>query len=282
MATLNLDDDELKALEQTLSKVAQLSSSVQSFRQDLLQSNPLPPPYASTPQCAIVRQQLIHLARKSIQASAKILQKNLKSLLESTNENADLFNRMAIRPSTNYPGRTQENVLLQLLRKKLEPDVEEFVSQGLEAARLATPEGLESLEQIWRELRSWLSDRVIHFISTENSDAYTAEERATGVKNVRTGLRRPIEDDEEEEEEDEEEGDEEDEDEEPEKAEIPEVKVRGAEPETLLWFAARGDFEVPRNVEYERKVDVYKGLQGINRPPNDQLQQQPQQGFVPS
>ncbi|PCD44969.1 hypothetical protein AU210_000418 [Fusarium oxysporum f. sp. radicis-cucumerinum] len=223
MATLNLDDDELKALEQTLSKVAQLSSSVQSFRQDLLKSNPLPPP-------------------KSIQASAKILQKNLKSLLESTNENADLFNRMAIRPSTNYPGRTQENVLLQLLRKKLEPDVEEFVSQGLETARLATPEGLESLEQIWRELRSWLSDRVIHFISTENSDPYTAEEQ---------------------------------------KPEIPEVKVRGAEPETLLWFAARGDFEVPRNVEYERKVDVYKGLQGINIPPSDQ-QQQPQQGFVPS
>ncbi|WKT38579.1 hypothetical protein QSH57_000397 [Fusarium oxysporum f. sp. vasinfectum] len=228
MATLNLDDDELKALEQTLSKVAQLSSSVQSFRQDLLKSNPLPPP-------------------KSIQASAKILQKNLKSLLESTNENADLFNRMAIRPSTNYPGRTQENVLLQLLRKKLEPDVEEFVSQGLETARLATPEGLESLEQIWRELRSWLSDRVIHFISTENSDPYTAEERANGVKN---------------------------------KPEIPEVKVRGAEPETLLWFAARGDFEVPRNVEYERKVDVYKGLQGINIPPSDQQQQQ--QGFVPS
>lgn len=56
MATLNLDDDELKALEQTLSKVAQLSSSVQSFRQDLIKSSPLPPPYASTPQSAIVRQ----------------------------------------------------------------------------------------------------------------------------------------------------------------------------------------------------------------------------------
>lgn len=45
MATLNLEDDELKALEQTLSKVAQLSSSIQSFRQDLVKSNPIPPPY---------------------------------------------------------------------------------------------------------------------------------------------------------------------------------------------------------------------------------------------
>lgn len=45
MATLNLEDDELKALEQTLSKVAQLSSSIQSFRQDLVKSSPIPPPY---------------------------------------------------------------------------------------------------------------------------------------------------------------------------------------------------------------------------------------------
>ncbi|RGP79839.1 mediator of rna polymerase ii transcription subunit 8 [Fusarium longipes] len=258
MATLNLEDDELKALEQTLSKVAQLSSSVQSFRQDLLKSNPLPPP-------------------KSIQASAKILQKNLRSLLESTNENADLFNRMAIHPSTNYPGRVHENVLLQLLRKKLEPDVEELVSQGLETSRLATPAGLESLENIWKELRAWLSDRVGYFAANENNDPYTAEERANGTENVRTGLRKGIEDDEDDEDEDEEET---------EQAAAP-VQVRGPEPETLLWFAARGDFEVPRNVEYERKEDafrgiyVYKGLQGVGIPFTAQSSPQLQQDSTP-
>ncbi|KAF4973731.1 hypothetical protein FSARC_39 [Fusarium sarcochroum] len=234
MATLNLEDDELKALEQTLSKVAQLSSSVQSFRQDLLKSNPLPPP----------------------------------SLLESTNENADLFNRMAIHPSTNYPGRVHENVLTQLLRKKLEPDVEELVSQGLEASRLATPAGLDALDNIWKELRAWLTERVGYFAANENNDVYTAEERANGTENVRTGLKRDIEEGED---------DEDEEEEEEENVETP-VQVRGPEPETLLWFAARGDFEVPRNVEYERKMDVYKGLQGVNIPPSDQQQQ----GFVPS
>ncbi|KAM0422819.1 hypothetical protein ACHAPD_001285 [Fusarium lateritium] len=251
MATLNLEDDELKALEQTLSKVAQLSSSVQSFRQDLLKSNPLPPP----------------------------------SLLESTNENADLFNRMAIHPSTNYPGRVHENVLLQLLRKKLEPDIEELVSQGLETSRLATPAGLESLENIWKELRAWLSDRVGYFAANENNDPYTAEERANGTENVRTGLRKGIEDDDDEDEEDEEEEEEEEEEEQP--AAAP-VQVRGPEPETLLWFAARGDFEVPRNVEYERKEDtfkgvyVYKGLQGVGIPPTIQPLPQMQQGSAPS
>ncbi|KAM0199886.1 hypothetical protein ACHAPA_004256 [Fusarium lateritium] len=260
MATLNLEDDELKALEQTLSKVAQLSSSVQSFRQDLLKSNPLPPP-------------------KSIQASAKILQKNLRSLLESTNENADLFNRMAIHPSTNYPGRLQENVLLQLLRKKFEPEVEELVSQGLETSRLATPAGLEELENIWRELRAWLTERVGYFATNENNDVYTAEERANGIDNVRTGLKRDVD-----------EGDDDDDEEEEEEEEVvpaPVVKVRGPEPETLLWFSARGDFEVARNVEYERKTDVYRGLQGVSIPPiEQQLHQQqpppPQEGFAPS
>lgn len=45
MATLGLDDDELKALEQTLARLAQLSSSIQSLKMDLIKTNPLPPPY---------------------------------------------------------------------------------------------------------------------------------------------------------------------------------------------------------------------------------------------
>lgn len=44
MATLGLDDDELKSVEQTLSRLAQLSSSIQSLKVDILKSNPLPHP----------------------------------------------------------------------------------------------------------------------------------------------------------------------------------------------------------------------------------------------
>jgi mediator of RNA polymerase II transcription subunit 8 len=46
MAALGWDDDELKSVEQLLARVAQLSSSIQSLKMDLLKSNPLPPPYA--------------------------------------------------------------------------------------------------------------------------------------------------------------------------------------------------------------------------------------------
>lgn len=43
MATLMLEDDEFKALEQVLGRIAQLTSSIQSLRNDIIRSNPLPP-----------------------------------------------------------------------------------------------------------------------------------------------------------------------------------------------------------------------------------------------
>ncbi|KAF7551395.1 hypothetical protein G7046_g7740 [Stylonectria norvegica] len=248
MAALGLDDDELKALEQTLSRFAQLSNSIQSLRSDIIRSNPLPPP-------------------SSLQASAQILQRNLQSVLDALNENSELFSRLAIRPSTNFPGRTQENLLTQLLRKKLEPNVEELVAKGRETARLATPEGLEQLQDIWQELREWTHERIGVYVRDEASDPYTVEERKTGIENVRTGLRRNLEEDS-----DEDEGDEDDVDE----AEELE-QVRGPEPETMLWFMARGDFEMPRNVDYIRKTGVVKkGLEGVSIPPK-KVDSQPEQ-----
>lgn len=198
----------------------------------------------------------------SFQASAQIIQQNLQSLLESINENSDLLNRLAVHPSPNFPGRTQENVLGQLLRKKLEPDVEELVAQARETAAAATPEGLAHMHEVWSDARQWVQQRIAQYVAEEAGDVYTKEEREMGVENVRTGLRRDLE----------EEDDEDDEDEEADN-QPEQQQPRGPEPETLLWFAARGDFAVPPNVEYERKTNVYKGLQGVRIPPGDETMQ---------
>ncbi|KAJ6443048.1 sulfatase [Purpureocillium lavendulum] len=253
MATLGLDDDELKVVEQMLSRVSQLSSSIQSLKMDILKSNPLPP-------------------ASSLQASAQILQRNLQTVLDSLSENSDLFSRMAIHPSTNYPGRTQENILTQLLRKKLEPDVEELVEQGAETARLATPQGVAQLQGIWDELREWTHGRIAAYVRDEAGDVYTKEEREAGVENVRTGLRRGLDDDESDDEGDEAEGEDEmdqdgDGDDDADAAKAKNQPPRGPEPETILWFASRGDFDLPPNIEYGRKGDIYRGLQGVNMPP---------------
>ena len=124
------------------------------------------------------------------------------------------------------------------------------------------------------ELREWTVGRVASYVREEAGDAYTKEEREAGVENVRTGLKRELEESDEEEDDDEEEEDED---------EVMEVDAqgqnaglktkkeqtaRGPEPETILWFAARGDFDVPNGVEYARKEDVYRGLQGVSAPPD--------------
>jgi mediator of RNA polymerase II transcription subunit 8 len=180
-----------------------------------------------------------------------------------------------VHPSPNFPGRTQENVLTQLLRKKLEPDVEELVSQGRDMSKMATPEGLAALQEVWEEARGWTQKRIAEYVRDEAGDVYSVAEREMGIEKVRTGLRRPLEEESDEDEDEDE--DEEDEDgeggsaegrgsQQQGRAQSP-PPPRGPEPETLFWFGARADFEVPPNVEYERKGTIYRGLQGVGMPP---------------
>lgn len=110
--------------------------------------------------------------------------------------------------------------------------------------------------------------RIAEYVLEEADDPYTAEEREAGVETVRTGLKRDLEEDDEEDEEEDAESKDEDEE--------PRGLPRGPEPETLLWFATRGDFDIPRNVEFERKRDLKRGLDGVNIPP------EPMQGVDPS
>lgn len=153
--------------------------------------------------------------------------------------------------------------------------MEELVAKGRETAKLATPEGVEELQQIWDHLRAWTHERIATYVREEAGQVYTADERAQGVESVRTGLKRDIEEDEGDEDEDDEDDEDEEEGEEKEEESEGDAKAadgtskiaRGPEPETLLWFASRGDFDVPRNVEYERKgAQVFKGLEGVNVP----------------
>jgi len=196
-----------------------------------------------------------------------------------------------VHPSTNYPGRTQEHILLHLLRKKLEPDIEGLVEEarqtartaGVDASKLAsgklgggddedgygvdpeTEEPTDPFNEQWVDLWQACYDDLREFIENQSGEAYTVAEREAGVENVRTGLRRNLEDSDEDEDEDEEE---EEKDEEitgmkgsqdhgvpvgagaAVKASL--LKFAGIQPEHVLWFAARGDLNLPSSVEFER------------------------------
>ncbi|KAK1994950.1 hypothetical protein LX36DRAFT_583397 [Colletotrichum falcatum] len=267
---LGISADEFKAIEQTRQRLFQLSNSIQGLKIDVLKSNPLPPP-------------------SSLQAQSQILLRNLQSLLETLTENTHVFQHLHVFPDVAYPGRVHENILTQLLRKKLEPGVEEWVERGREATselRAAASGGgvgggvggggggEAGLEDVWREVRDWTVERVQRYVLEEAGDVYTAEERERGVENVRTGLQRSLEDDDEDDEEDE--SDEEgggDGDvamsgqgqQQQQKQQAKPPKPTGPEPEMLFWFEARGDFDLPQNVDLLSQAGLKRGPMGARK-----------------
>jgi mediator of RNA polymerase II transcription subunit 8 len=136
--------------------------------------------------------------RDSLQLSASILAQNLKSITEHLKSHSELFEKMVTYPSTNFPGRTQEGLLVQLLRKKLEPGVERWVEEGRAMALSTSQAGNgqgeqeDDLEEKWKEARDFIGERIARAAVTHRRDEYTTEEREMGIENVNTGLRRPM------------------------------------------------------------------------------------------
>lgn len=105
---------------------------------------------------------------------------------------------MVTYPSTNFPGRTEEDLLGQLLRKKLEPGVERWVEEGRVMAVPTSQTGNgqgeqeDDLEEKWKAARDFIGERIARAAVTHRRDEYTAEEREMGIENVNTGLQRPM------------------------------------------------------------------------------------------
>ncbi|CAK7264720.1 mediator of RNA polymerase II transcription subunit 8 [Sporothrix epigloea] len=112
---LGLTQEDLRALDTVRARLYQLANSVQRLKSDVMMSNLLPAP-------------------EFIQASSFVLQQNLASLNEVMAQHADLFRRIVVHPDPMYPGRTEEQILTSLLRKKLEPDVEQVAERARETA----------------------------------------------------------------------------------------------------------------------------------------------------
>jgi mediator of RNA polymerase II transcription subunit 8, fungi type len=277
MASLGLAPDELKQLDLIRNRFSQLSSSLISLQRDVNYANPLPSRYALPPPNFIFS--ILTLPHsESLQSSTPILLRTIESIQNITTEYSDLLQRIAVHPSTNYPGRTHEHILLHLLRKKLEPDIESLVEDarktakdaGVDPAKLAAGKaynngeddeyGLDAegdvpgdpFNERWADIFDACKEGVVEYIQTQAREGYTVEEQEMGTRNVRTGLRRSLDDEEESEDEDEE--DEEGEDEAMGAVSGGKGAVTGAsklEPEVVLWFAARGDMRLPGNIEIE-------------------------------
>lgn len=102
-----------------------------------------------------------------------------------------LLASLAVFPLPNYPGKTQEPLLGQLLRKKLEPGVEDWVAKGKEIADQGARDEDRRHEML--ELWSWAGMAANELArGHEWGGEFTAEEVEFGVENVVTGLRRKL------------------------------------------------------------------------------------------
>lgn len=117
----------------------------------------------------------------------------------------------------------------------------------------------DPLNEHWADIREACHDAIKDYAMNQSREAYTIEEQAMGTKNVRTGLKRSLEEDSDEEDEDDE--DEEDEDEDmgggvaggnaaagPGQGLLPGGTAR-LEPEHALSFMLRCDPTLPKNID---------------------------------
>ena len=161
--------------------------------------------------------------RASFQTSAMVISQSLTSVSQHLNAHRDLFASMSVFPLPEFPGKTQENLLGQLLRKKLEPSVEDWVTEGRDAATAASNKsaaGGGSGDHYRRTGLGLSNDELVDLWDwagmAANQEArehawggnYTLEEKEAGVKNVVTGLRRRLREDPDEESSDEDDDDE--------------------------------------------------------------------------
>ncbi|KAL4864605.1 mediator complex, subunit Med8 [Aspergillus spectabilis] len=201
--------DQIKTLEQTRQRLIQLTHSLGSLITSLNNSDPLP----SWP---------------SLQSQATIISSNLQSLSTHLSENHELLRSISAYPAPEFPTRTQGTTLEQLLRTKLDPRVEDWVSRGGKGDIHVLPSGFgqgvnanghmlgngngngeEGLgESDLAALWEWAPVEANSEARRRNwGGNFTLEEREGGLQSVvgSLGLQRGLEDDEESEEEEEEE-----------------------------------------------------------------------------
>ncbi|KAI9674887.1 MAG: mediator of RNA polymerase II transcription subunit 8 [Trizodia sp. TS-e1964] len=173
----SLSPQDLKSLEQTRQRLAQLTSSLSSLLGNLQKIEPLP-------------------TWSSLQQTASVISQNLSSLSQHLETHEELFARTLAYPLPAFPGLTQENLLGQLLRKKLEVNVEDWIEQGRQATQKTLSDGQRGLsEKDMINLWDWAGPTANDEARKRDwMDEYTLEERESGIKNVVTGLRRKLDD----------------------------------------------------------------------------------------
>ncbi|KAK3675210.1 mediator of RNA polymerase II transcription subunit 8 [Recurvomyces mirabilis] len=175
-----LSPDQIRTVDQLRQKLARLSQTLQESRQSLLSSDPLP----SWQELKLEQDHII---------------RNISNIQQALNEHRDFLTAAHAYPTSAFPGQTQEGLLGNLLRKKLEPIPEDWVARYSIQPKQQDEGGLavQEFPGLWDWAAQSNHECLEQFqISDAFEDDYTIAEREGGVENVVTGLRRKLGEDE--------------------------------------------------------------------------------------
>ncbi|KAK5171927.1 mediator of RNA polymerase II transcription subunit 8 [Saxophila tyrrhenica] len=184
---MSIAQDQIRSIDQLRQRLSQLSTSIASLRSNLEREEPLP-------------------TWPSLQASAQALSFNLAQLLETTTTHGALLRQAHAYPLPNFPGHTQEALLQQLLRKKMEPGVEKWVEEHTSTTTDVGGTKGEEWRALWNSVGPTSQGIVGPMLEEDGAfgDDFTIKEREEGVEDVVTGLKRKLDGDSESEDEDDE------------------------------------------------------------------------------
>ncbi|KAI7327544.1 hypothetical protein KC315_g7045 [Hortaea werneckii] len=188
----------------------------------------------------------------SIQRDAELTVMNLARAQDAMNEFGAFFRAAHAYPLPSYPGHEKEMMLGMLMRKKLDPKTDDWVTQYSKSPETgdASKTNMDDLRDLWDYAGPAENGIVREMLENDAfGSLFTMAEQEDGIENVKTGLRRKLFEDDSDEDEDEdaeENGDEKmDEDRQPDKlAPPPEPGVDPSLPpmrlETVLRFITTG------------------------------------------
>ena len=178
MSAQSTNVETLRALDQLRLRLQTLSTTLSKLVHDLSTTDPLPP-------------------WQSIQNSLSLAQHSFSSLqtILASEKYQSLLKAAHVRPNASFPGRTQEGLLEMLLRKRMQPGVEDWIAKGKAYAPEVQEAGALSLREL-EELWEWAgpeANRIARDDIGEGwDDVFTLAESEAGIENVVTGLTRKL------------------------------------------------------------------------------------------
>ena len=134
-----------------------------------------------------------------LQSSSSALSFTLAQLSETLHAHESFFQSAHVYPLTNYPGHKHGDLLVELLRKKLQPDAEAWIdAHSTKSNGPGSTFDSQPFKTLWDDV-SAISKSIVRPMLDEGgafADDFTIAEREAGVEKVKTGLRRELEADE--------------------------------------------------------------------------------------